>query len=625
MGLFLRLKNFNLYFKTARHLTARQVYFQLRYRFFPRTGTWMQNPRCHCKRLVARVPFLARRVAPESDFLSHRHTFLNRTACTAHRDGTDVDWEYSECGGLWLDNLHYLRGWDALDADHVSLKGEVLLNWLSSWAKHVGTHRGSKALNPPYNASERAFILGRFLLRHGSILSKSLSDLLEIVIGRDLNYVANTLEYHLDGNHLLKNLMSLAWGVCLFEGPDAARWKRIIDAELTRTFQTQILDDGMHYERSPMYHNIALLDLLDIVNVAPESPWRNDLLVLARKMIAASLAVTHPDGDIAQFNDAAFDPCPRSVDIIAYGIALCGAVIRPPALPAAGYYLLACDERYYVIADAGPLGPDEQMGHAHSDIFAFEMSLFGHRIFVNGGTSTYYDQPFREHERSERAHNTLAFNRHGQCQHWSYFRAAERTHPEAISWKMTSQGTLLSGAIELVGPAPRPIHRRTFKFTHPGELQIVDEVWNADHQKVSNRLHLAPEVVIKTIEPECGMVWLLVPGGYVLQVSFSGAHVSVENCLISRKFNERVETRVLVFSLKNGTLPEFRSMLEIKLLAIPLSKEQTRPAADPEFDRLIASQFNAINYEQFKPSGTGEKLAVAAIGMGGQQSVNQTR
>lgn len=561
----MQFNKLGLYFKTARYLTTRQVFFQLRYRFFRRAGRWRRDSLCHCKYPAVRAPFLVHRVASESDFLSHRYSFLNRTACVALCDGVDVDWEYSDLGGLWLDNLHYLRSWDALDTTEVRLKCEALLQWLTSWVTHVAANPGSKALNPPYNASERAFVLGRFLLKHKGSLSKSLSELIETVIGRDLNYIANTLEYHLDGNHLLKNLMSLAWGVCLFEGPDVEIWQSIVDNQLAPAFRTQVLDDGMHYERSPMYHNIALIDLLDIVNVAQNGPWRDYLLTTARKMMAASLLVTHPDGQIAQFNDAAFDPCPPSADVIAYGTALCGSVERPLALPTAGFYLLSCDENSYVIADAGPLGPDEQMGHAHSDLFSFEMSAFGHRLFVNSGTSTYYDQPFRQNERSERAHNTISFDNHQQCHHWSNFRAAERVRPKDIQWSWTSDGAMLSGTVELLGPPPRPKHTRTFRARHSGELLISDVVRDPGRGKIVGRLILAPEVGVRTFEPNCGAVWLDLPEGGAVQLSFSGALVSVDNCVIAQKFNERIGTTMLLFALNGKNATEIRSSITIKL------------------------------------------------------------
>ena len=41
------------------------------------------------------------------------------------------------------------------------------------------------------------------------------------------------------------------------------------------------------------------------------------------------------------------------------------------------------------LLDVAPIGPDYLPGHAHADTLSFEISLFGQRILVNGGTSEY--------------------------------------------------------------------------------------------------------------------------------------------------------------------------------------------------------------------------------------------
>ena len=43
---------------------------------------------------------------------------------------------------------------------------------------------------------------------------------------------------------------------------------RMRDEHFYMQLQEQILEDGMHYERSPMYHMIVLERLLDVLNFA---------------------------------------------------------------------------------------------------------------------------------------------------------------------------------------------------------------------------------------------------------------------------------------------------------------------------------------------------------------------
>ncbi len=560
----LAAKKIRLYLRTVRHLSVRQVCYQIIRRLRLGVRPWACPVACRFVRPAVRIPLLPRWQAdiPVALF-SHYYRFLNRQASIRDEATGKVDWEYAAEGGLWLDNLHYLRYWDAL-GPHLSAEEEgQLLLWLQDWAEHLSRASRSKALHPPYNASERAYSLGRFLLSHAPLGNAELDDLVKLVIARDLNYVAAQLEFHLGGNHLLKNLMSLAWGVCVFEGDDARRWQAILDRELDEELGRQILADGFHYERSPMYHNIALLDLLDVINVAPDGPARDRLVTLARAMLAATRLVTHADGEIAFFNDCALDTCPRAADIINYGEALCGAIDTAASLPAAGLYAFAAGEYMHGVAKFGLLGPDEQMGHVHSDLFSFEISVKGRMLFVNSGTSTYYDQPFRNKERSDAAHNTVVLPGYLQCQHWSNFRVAARTWPVDVRFESSAdEGVMLSGAVELLGDAPRPRFARRLQAGPSGTLVIVDTL-TASRSIACSHFHLDPDARIVAVDEELRQVFLALSDGQKISLQYSGGSLAIEDCLVSRRFNSRRSSRKLVISGWNEiTAP---STLEVRI------------------------------------------------------------
>lgn len=500
------------------------------------------------------------------EMFSHSYSFLNRRARIFEESSGKVDWEYAAEGGLWLDNLHYMRYWDGLGA-HLSIQQEAnLLHWLKDWAQHVTATVSSKALNPPYNASERAFSLGRFLLTHESLTNASLVSLIKLIIARDLNLVACQLEYHLGGNHLLKNLIALAWGGCLFEGEDANRWQAILNKVLDQELSRQILADGFHYERSPMYHNIALLDILDVINIAADGPFRDSLLSLARHMTAATKLITHPSGEISFFNDCALDSCPRSIDITNFSESLCGFIDKPKMLPYAGLYSLKIGRNMNVIAKFGALGAEEQMGHVHSDLFSFEMSVNCQMLFVNSGTSTYYDQPFRDYERSDEAHNTVVVRGYTQCEYWSNFRVASRTSPEDVIFEFCSQGGLvLSGVVQLLGTQPRPRMMRKFESLQIGSLNIIDVVSGLKTCAYSN-FHLHPGVRIFSVDQKLRKIILMLPDRQRVLFSYSSGNLEIIDCLVSRRFNSRIPSKKLVISGWNE-LNECSS-LEVKIESI---------------------------------------------------------
>ena len=80
------------------------------------------------------------------------------------------------------------------------------------------------------------------------------------------------LEYHILGNHLLENGFSLLFAAYFFKNDKFYKVARqIIEEEL----EEQILDDGAHFERSPMYHQIILHRLLDCIQLVESNEQFN--------------------------------------------------------------------------------------------------------------------------------------------------------------------------------------------------------------------------------------------------------------------------------------------------------------------------------------------------------------
>jgi uncharacterized heparinase superfamily protein len=257
-------------------------------------------------------------------------------------------------------------------------------------------------------------------------------------------YLAQRLEYHLLGNHLFANAKALVFAGLFFETHEASKWLatglEILRSEMPR----QVLSDGGHFELSPMYHAIFVEDLLDIVNLAsgPDASRRGPAAEACRaltreplpRMLGWLRTMTHPDGQIALFNDAAFGiarPCAVLED---YAQRL-GIEVEPisPAHPltsldASGYVRLERGD-YVALLDVARIGPDYLPGHAHADTLTFELSLAGQRLIVDAGTSTYAIGEQRMHERSTAAHNTVTLNEHSSSDVWSAFRVGRRAYP----------------------------------------------------------------------------------------------------------------------------------------------------------------------------------------------------
>ena len=75
------------------------------------------------------------------------------------------------------------------------------------------------------------------------------------------------LEVHLLGNHLFSNAKALVFAGIFFEGGEAGQWLEKGLSILAKQIPEQILSDGGQFELSPMYHALALEDMLDLCNI----------------------------------------------------------------------------------------------------------------------------------------------------------------------------------------------------------------------------------------------------------------------------------------------------------------------------------------------------------------------
>ena len=246
-------------------------------------------------------------------------------------------------------------------------------------------------------------------------------------------FVRGNLERDLGYNHLLKNLTALvAYAAALPALP--RRWTFLHRAVPAAVAQ-QVLADGGHAERSPMYHMLALLDLLLLVDAGVLSPPAADAVAQQlRAMRIALAALTHPDGDIALFNDAWLGEAPAA-RTFAMPATKATAATR---LPQSGYVQLR-SRNHAAVFDCGACGPDDNPAHAHADFLAVEATVAGHRFLVDAGVATYDAGPLRDRCRSAAAHNGPRFAGCEPVEFWGSFRVGRRAraYPLPCSAKRT--------------------------------------------------------------------------------------------------------------------------------------------------------------------------------------------
>lgn len=422
-------------------------------------------------------------------------------------------WNDPDQSHLWLYNLHYFQGFSPEGRrEPDAWRTRLIERWIAE--NPPGRGVGWE----PYPTSLR---IVNWIKRHlgGAPLTAPMA----ASLAHQVRWLAGRLEWRLLGNHLLANAKALMFAGLFFDGGEAERWRtrglEILRIELAE----QILADGGHFERSPMYHALVLEDVLDLLNLArtyaaPEEDWAR----LAARMLDWQARLTHPDGRIAFFNDAAFGVAGdlEALEDYALRLGLSRATRPGPGawLGAAGYGRLQRGQAV-VMFDAAPIGPDHLPGHAHADTLAFEWSLGAERIVVNGGASVYGQGPDRARERGTAAHSTVEIDGQDSSELWAGFRAGRRArvHDAAVS----EDASALSAGAAHDGYAWRPgqpRHRRDWRLAE-GHLSVTDQIVGQADQALA-RFHLAP-CCRATIHEDARSGQILTPGGRAIAWSTS--------------------------------------------------------------------------------------------------------
>jgi Heparinase II/III-like protein/Heparinase II/III N-terminus len=348
----------------------------------------------------------------------------------------------------------------------------------------------------PYPISCRGTNWIKFLTKHGIQIPEIKNSLFA-----QYNILLDNLEYNLLGNHLLENGFSLLFGAFYYNNLRLyIKADKLIKTELSR----QILEDGGHFELSPMYHQIILERVLDCINLLQNNKLfdgQESLLTLinekAIKILQWLNIMTFSNGDIPLFNDSATGISPSTQQLNDYAIRLeliSEGTIRQIRLNSCNSCLKDSGYRrfnglnYECIIDVGQIGPDYQPGHAHADTFNFELYLFGKPVIVDTGTSTYEKNERRQFERSTSSHNTIQLGIINSSEVWGGFRVARRAKVillEENNFRLAAR----HNGYKHIGL----IHEREFLF-EADEICITDKLIGDNQLNAVSRFHFSPDL-----------------------------------------------------------------------------------------------------------------------------------
>jgi uncharacterized heparinase superfamily protein len=412
------------------------------------------------------------------------------------------DWLASAVSPLWTYNLHYFDyapelAW-AYRASGEPAFARAFEALAGGWMTQTAGGRGPGW--EPYALSLRVANWMRARLLFGGALDPGFVMRLDASLHAQLGFLRGRLEWHLLANHLQKNLHALVLGGLYFTGAEAARWRAQGEALLWRELFEQVLPDGGHFERSPMYHAIALGDFLEAVAAldACGAPVAPPVRERVGRMAAAWTRLSRPGGQPHLFNDAAEGIAPGAEWLGRLAELALGAAPAPPrgawALPDTGFFGWAeglGGDR--VIVDCGPPGPRYQPGHAHCDALSLELDVAGVRAVVDSGTSGYEGDPLRGYARSTRAHSTVEIGGREQSEVWGTFRMGSMARVRALEWAPEgSAGFTLRGEATPYHDR-RAAHQRVVERLGAGSWRVSDQVSGARGAELRSFIHLAPD------------------------------------------------------------------------------------------------------------------------------------
>jgi len=533
------------YIRTIRYLRAVQIVGRARRKWFhPRLVVASRAfPRAMTGRWSAPARIAARLTAEgDARFLGIERK-LDQTA-----------WDDPSISRLWRYNLHYFDDLAAYDsASRAHLHSALVERWIAENPAHRGTGW------EPFPTSRRIVNWIKWAL-DGNALS---ADVLRS-LATQARWLAMCIEWHLLGNHLFSNAKALMFaGSFLKSDGDDEQWRARGGRILAREIPEQVLADGGHFERSPMYHAAALEDALDLINVMRAFPMRSDsarlrledlLSVRIPGMLRWLRLLSHPDGSMGLFNDCAEGVAPTLAELIRYAARLgfamprCAADEEVVVLPGSGYVRVA-QNTVVALLDLAPVGPDYIPGHAHADTLSFELSVSGRRVIVNGGTSEYSDGPVRRWERSTAAHSTVEVAGRNSSEVWGAFRVGRRARPSAVAVKRDADELMISGSHDgyryLRG---RPIHHRAWHFSR-SQLEIVDRL-SCAAISARARFILSPDLTVVELSPR---TWSIRHAGrQIADISVLVGVGSVTDAWSSMRFGERRGTKCLDVELERG-------------------------------------------------------------------------
>lgn len=515
------------------------------------------------------------------DILKDKFTFINITMqVDLSRAWNDKDLQH-----LWRYNLHYFEYFNKLAFEYSKNNNEIkyykkfkyfIENWIdnNSFASGDGWH--------PYTISLRLknWISVYHIFKDRLTSDQEFNERFIHSIYLQYKYLRYNLEKDVLGNHYFENIKALIVGSIFFK---EIRVKERFKNELLEQLDEQILEDGIHFEMSPMYHNIILESLIKITYWLKTEKVSNQLILYLQKMINATYSFEENFGKTPAFNDSA-DGINKSYKIL---LETCKKYfdIDPEYknnFNDSGFYIIS-DQFKKLIFDTGDICPTFLPAHAHCDALSFELSVNNKPVIINSGTYKYENGEWRDYFRSTKAHNTVTISGKEQSQYWGSFRVAKRIRD--IKRKQVNYKDIkfyMGGYTSYHGDE----HKRYIGQINENLIIILDYVKANVVDNIKSYLHFIPGTCLDIQENKIRVVY----NEESFKIIAIGTNrIDTEEGWYSDQFNKKDENKVLVFN------KDIKKSFYGYVLAFDSSHE----IIESEYElKIVSDKELIINYEE---------------------------
>jgi uncharacterized heparinase superfamily protein len=474
------------FYHTVKYLKFKQIIWRIA-SIFPRLVFEVKNYPFNKEQLNSN--YFIPRDEITSDYVNFK--FLNET-----NNIKIVDWDGKNTSKLWQYNLHYF---DCLLQSNSTSTNQVeqirlIENWIDNNPFGMGTGW------EPYPTSLRIINWIKWHWYCNGLTNKA-----KLSLWNQIRWLKNRPEYHLLGNHLFVNVKALLFASAFYGFNSESKYFKLANSILLKELDEQFLEDGAHFELSPMYHALAMEDLLDLINISDSLPAEFPLNKIKKKYLKGMFwlqSMVYQNEELSHFNDCANNIAPKISELISFASLL--NLNHSNEFHGLKYhdksgFVVFKNNIFHLIADIGHIGPTYLPGHAHADSLSFELSANGERIIVNSGTSVYGFSDERLRQRGTSSHSTIQIDSQNSSEVWSGFRVARRAKTFDIqidscpnAEKLISFKASHDGYVRLT---KSPIHTRTFKLKE--NICTINDLVSGKGNQIKSNFYLHPTINLK--------------------------------------------------------------------------------------------------------------------------------